>query len=651
MQNVFLYYTHLKINNMHVRLLLTILLTGFGTQAQPGVDSLKYELSKIERLPSSFNNDTLHFRLLTDLAKKTTNWEQARSYWQKAIGLADNLGWDQGRLEGYKGMGIHYRMKGSLTDAADYFHRGLALSEQIKDYRYQSDCYQALALAYSSAGDFEKSLENHKMALKLIDTTDRKRLLNCLNEIGNTYFDAHKFALALGYYQKCLRINSNPIDSMRQSWFLGNVAASYQKLNMFDSSLKAYTEFFKYGKWMSTGDSIVSYSQLGQVYLLLKKPDLGLDKALIAYRIGFPFQNYHSGQLVSQTLSEAYREKGDWKNAFLHEQQFRAYSDSIHFQEQRRKLEGIKIGYESEKKRAGLESQMEISLIVMSFLGLLALVLFVFLYLLGKRRKKIEHQRNEISIINNSLENRVQERTAELQLANTELIRKNREIEEALLKGQTLERKRVASELHNNLGGTLSAIQWYMEALQLSDAALNLKHEGYDNLYRMVSRAYAEVRLLAHHMMPDALEKQGLEEALQELASQINKANRLSLTVDTKEVSLYLDSQQKFELYSIALELCTNIMKHAYATEARLSLDRTEHEIVLCVSDNGIGMPENQQKKSMGLKNIQDRLETIGGYCILHSEKDKGTTVLIRIPYQHVQQEVLEIGDHKQVNS
>lgn len=252
-------------------------------------------------------------------------------------------------------------------------------------------------------------------------------------------------------------------------------------------------------------------------------------------------------------------------------------------------------------------------------------------YLLRKRRREIERQRNEIAELNDSLEQRVTERTAELQRVNTELLRKNREIEEALLRGQTLERKRVASELHDNLGGTLTAIRWRMESLK-TDELNEVERQIYQELHQMITRAYSEVRLLSHHMMPEILEKEGLETALRELAVPINKSKRLTLTVDAEQVSHLLDPRHQLELYSVVLELLTNILKHARATQAEVRLGQDESGLFVRVTDNGVGMAADQVAAGMGMKNIQTRLNVIGGTWKMDSLPGAGTTFTIQLP-------------------
>lgn len=593
------------------------------------------------RRQPSFSDDSSHFKKLIKTVEMTKKWESARSLWQQAISFAEKNDNDNWRLLAYQGMGSHYMTKGSFLEAAYYFHLGLRISEKTNNRKYQIKSYESLGVAYSDAGDTVKSLQAHHAAVKLAKGFDKRLYLSALNDIGNVYFHSKNYLKALEYYQRSIERNW-PIDSMQQSWFLVNTAAAYGEMNNLDASLKTYNELFNYAKYFTTIDSIEVYARLGQLYIKKNRGDLGLKCGLLAKKIAKGTKNFYPLSLVYKTLAEAYRSQGNWEKASLYENRFFSLRDSVLSQEQRQRLEGVKVGYESEKRREKvllLNEEMQDQQFVNTLLlvgvivfGLLGLIIIYFNVLLRKGRMKIEIQKNEISEINNSLELRVESRTLELRKANDELVRKNKEIEEALLKGQTLERKRVAAELHDNLGGTLTAIQWYMDSLMVGLKGSAEQNAGYDDLYGMITRAYGEVRLLAHHMMPEVLENDGLEVALHELAVPINKSNRLKVTVETESVSPFLNIQQKFEIYSIALELCTNILKHAKASDALIKLNKTDSHVCLSVKDNGVGLPKTSNRGKMGLKNIQNRLDSIGGQLAIYSETNLGTVVSVMVP-------------------
>lgn len=376
---------------IRIGLLLALLLSGVTIQAQTVVDSLRHELALMEHSRSDFSHDTTRFRVLVKLTQHTNNWELARNYWQQAVNLAEKRSWMAGQLEGYRGMGLHYRYKGAFEEAAYYFQQGLHLSEQVGDRRYQVLCHQSLGLAYSIAGDTTKSLEAHGKAVKLARSVDRGLYLSCINDIGNVYFKSKNYPKALPYYQQCLRENQ-PIDSVRQSWFLFNTAATYQELNQLEVALKTYKELFLFGQYFTSEDSTEVYARLGQLYLKLGKVDLGLQYGLKADQIMSRARSQYSRSLVGQTLSEAYQAKEDWKRAFFYERQYHSWRDSVLSQEQRQRLEGVKVGYESEKRRTQLETEQQTNQLLWSgliLLGALGSVLFFFNYLLRKRRREI----------------------------------------------------------------------------------------------------------------------------------------------------------------------------------------------------------------------------------------------------------------------
>jgi len=213
---------------------------------------------------------------------------------------------------------------------------------------------------------------------------------------------------------------------------------------------------------------------------------------------------------------------------------------------------------------------------------------------------------------------------------NRELTQKNQAISAALLQGQTIERKRIAADLHDNLGGTMSALNWSLEAIDAKK--LNPKEqEVYQHVKRTIANAHEQVRLLSHNLLPDELEKQGLIDALRYLIRKINQNKTTQFTLEIDPTVGRLDKRIEFELYSICLELTNNILKHSKATQARIQLSLAENQIILKVSDNGQGLFDNASD-GKGMKNIKARVESIGGHWTIQNYEKGGVRSEIDLP-------------------
>lgn len=218
-----------------------------------------------------------------------------------------------------------------------------------------------------------------------------------------------------------------------------------------------------------------------------------------------------------------------------------------------------------------------------------------------------------------------------LKKANRVLENKNREILTAQVTGQNIERKRMAGELHDNLNTKIAATRWQLEALE---ASTELKEQPLlTNAIAQLNDIYKDIRLIAHNLMPETVESIGLIGSIEDLISKINDSEKVkfhfvsSLSNDEKFHSL------SYPVYNIIFEMLNNIMKHADAENAWISLSRNEQgDLKLSVSDDGKGFDLDEYKIGFGFKNITSRVENLHGNYNIESAPGKGTKIYIEIP-------------------
>ena len=216
-----------------------------------------------------------------------------------------------------------------------------------------------------------------------------------------------------------------------------------------------------------------------------------------------------------------------------------------------------------------------------------------------------------------------------LKTEKKELKTKNDEISGAMFRGQLLERKRVASELYDNLNTKIVALKWRFEALNISKYG-EQDQKALSDFVKVLDDIYMDIRLIAHNLLPVELETQGLLVALQKLLNNISNRH-ISFHFLTEGITHRLDSQLEHELYNIALELINNILKHSQATQAWLSLTQQDDRISLTVSDNGKGIDLSQTVNGVGLRSVHSKVDNLNGRVQITRQSPHGTNVQIDI--------------------
>ena len=211
-----------------------------------------------------------------------------------------------------------------------------------------------------------------------------------------------------------------------------------------------------------------------------------------------------------------------------------------------------------------------------------------------------------------------------------------RQLTEKLFQTQEEERRRIARELHDEAGQSLTAVKLGLDRLQQHHARNDgrLKDEV-SELRNMISRTASEIRRLSYHLHPTLLIDLGLEPALSLYFREIE--NRSDLEIDFTMVGFdrRLDVDIETVLYRFSQETLTNTLKHSGAENFHISIIKGYPKIIFLAEDDGIGFDPQivgKDRRSLGLLGMRERTSLLGGSFQLRSNRDKGTRIRIELP-------------------
>jgi signal transduction histidine kinase len=207
--------------------------------------------------------------------------------------------------------------------------------------------------------------------------------------------------------------------------------------------------------------------------------------------------------------------------------------------------------------------------------------------------------------------------------------RVGREAVRALLKGQEIERTRLARELHDETGQALASI-----LLALKSVEPQIGEEPVALLRELVGSALDDVRRLATELRPATLDDFGLAPALERLTALVSGRSGLDIQLNTSS-SVALPPEHETALYRIVQEALTNIVKHADATSVSIVVMNIGDTVRAVIEDNGTGFdPANVRQGALGLAGMRERVSLIGGRFEIESAPGSGTTLLIELPHE-----------------
>jgi PAS domain S-box-containing protein len=209
-----------------------------------------------------------------------------------------------------------------------------------------------------------------------------------------------------------------------------------------------------------------------------------------------------------------------------------------------------------------------------------------------------------------------------------------------IIEAQEAERLRVARELHDGVNQLIASAK--MRLRKVEDGVVSLNPAAREILARcgrLLVQALEENRRIAHNLRPSDLDEFGLAAASRNFCKELQSRTKLKVKYNIARIDQRLAPALELNLFRIMQEAVNNIEKHARAREVRLRIAFHGDSIVLKIQDDGRGFDSKRGKagkgkwRGIGLTNMRERAEFLGGTCTVESAPKRGTTITVRVPW------------------
>jgi signal transduction histidine kinase len=574
-----------------------------------------------------------------------------------------------------------YNVKGLFSESKKWYFKSIAAAQLYNEKELYFKSTHGLALVYNASGNYKKALELFKECLAY---DDEDILFGSYINMGMVYGNLKSYELSNTYLEKAKVLSEKQNNEYGLAVILLNLAVNAHEQKDLEKAIDLYQKTVEIGNKIKLHNiTFTARKHMGDVFFDMKN----YKDAELIYSMAL--QNARELGLLDEQLKlyddlkKISLQRENYQKAYFHTIDYYNIKDSIANLQKTKEINELEVKYETlkkEKEIRGLQLEntnrsLELSRQKDAIANL-------------KLQQKIKEAetKNQRLIFQNDSEKRINEikllkKDQELQEANltreksikntilysflilllpiigllvmyyqklqtqSALNQKEKEVNTqkiaTLLKDQELEviktsvestdkeRKRIAQELHDRIGGNLAAIK-----LQLNNPKISGQHYIKD-INQQIDNTYVQVRNISHNLMPKTFVNHNFCDVVEGYLDTIGATSKIntSLAVFPRKVIDRLDLHLQEELFKIIQELITNTIKHAKANTVELHMNVSDKNTQLSIifEDDGIGFNPETQEQGLGFINIKSRLEAISGILLIDSLKGRGTLINIEI--------------------
>lgn len=511
-----------------------------------------------------------------------------------------------------------------------YLLRGLAYVPKMVNQRLPVNMMYNLSAAYSLIGNTSAAIHHAKKAYEgAAKLNDAHLMFNSMFNWATMEVKSENLDTALIMFNQLATLSKHNGDDYAMMDVLNNIGDIYYRKNNFRKSLQQYEVIAGILKKHNEPEyALYLYMNRGNTYLALGRYQNAQRDLLKATEIANKLNaNYELSNIYQ--FRSLLKEK---TNQFGDALRYHKMSDSLRQitvdDESRKNIQQLEVRYQTAQKDLAI-SQQKMDLVnkenairrkssqntaLLIGCGLLVLVLFL-------AYRNIRHRKNLV----------LKER--ELHQSEIEGLRRKHQVEamQSLLQGQDAERRRMAKDLHDGIGGLLSGIKFGLSGFERNNHLTEENKSSVSTLLGRLDDASAELRRVSHNLMPEALTKFGLKEAVENYCENIGISGTPKIQLQLYGMEQRFPQEKETSLYRIIQELLNNVIKHADAKSVLIQLTRRGNNFSLTVEDDGKGFEWSRVnvQKSAGLINVKSRTELMNASMDVHSSPGKGTSITI----------------------
>ena len=502
----------------------------------------------------------------------------------------------------------HY-FKGELDTAINHYLKIAEILEDGGNPLHLGYLYSNIALVVGQTNNEDKQLEYLQKSFKLLDENNDERFIATIaSNIGLAYHHRKDTVNAVEWSEKALKLSELSNDLMAKTQSYLTLSFSEKDLNksvqyaeqsvQYANELKDKTHqaraYYTYADILNKlGESKKALNYAEQAVSLAQ--EMGDKPTLVRASKTAGTINYNLEK--KERAADFYYTYATWK-------------DSISSAENAREINEINTKYETEKKEKQiveqeLKIQKQQSNLLLAILGgalLISILGGAIFYNNRKQQAKLKQlqQEKENAILN------------------------------SFILGEERERKRISHELHDSVAAMIGAAKMSLESIP--HLPQEKRMEQLAKVERILERSHADIRHIAHNLLPTVLEKEGLIKATSHFISEINETKLVKISVTDKSSNTEeLSPQLQLMLFRVIQELVNNIIKHSQAQNAEIIFSNSPTGLQIEISDDGIGYDDDNTTENQGLYSITQRLKSIGGNFKITKRKSGGTQAEVMV--------------------